>query len=257
MKTVRYKHLNEVGYGILKDENISVLNSAPWFEGIETGVTIPLHSATLLAPCEPGKIICLAINFPGATGIPENFSEPLAFLKPSTSVIGHLDTICSPFKDTDVWGESELGIVIGKKLKNVESVEIAHQGIFGYTIGNDVSASNVQGWDHHLARSKAADTFCSLGPWIDTDFDPQGKYIRGYHNGLLLRQGIASERLWAEPELIVWLSKWLTLEPGDVILTGAPTRVRNRIFLSNGDTFICEVEGLGRLENPFTYNPEI
>ena len=256
MKTVRYKYLNEVGYGVLKDENISVLNSAPWFEGTETGVTIPLHSVTLLAPCEPKKIIGIAINFPGATGLLSASNEPLVFLKPSTSVIGPKMEIRSPFSGINVWGECELAIVIGKKMSRVSEIE-AKSGIFGYTIGNDVSCDNIQDLDHHLARSKGADTFCALGPWIDTDFNPQKKYIRGYQNGELLRQGLATDRLFSEPGLLVWLSKWMTLEPGDVVLTGAPTRTRDRLFLGDGDEFTCEIDGLGRLENTYITQPEL
>ena len=131
------------------------------------------------------------------------------------------------------------------------TVSEANSAIFGYTIGNDVSCENVHGWEHHLARSKGADTFCVLGPWIDTEYNPDGKLIRGYHNETLIRSGYCQERLWKEPELLAWLSSWMTLNPGDVILTGAPSRVQDRMYFKDSDNFTCAIEGLGELSNLF------
>lgn len=251
MRTVRFIYNNQELFGIFRHPIITILDAAPWLNGKETGETVSFENVQFLAPCKPNKIIGIAINYPGSTGGNVDFKEPLVFLKPSTSIIGDNAVINSPFKNTNVWGECELVIVIGKRLCKVNDEE-ARAGIFGYTIGNDVSADNVQEWDHHLARSKAADSFCVLGPWIDTEFEPNGKFIRGFHNDILLRQGILSDRLWAEPKLLVWLSQWMTLEPGDVILTGAPMRVRERIFLEAGDSYTCEIEGLGSIKNDFT-----
>ena len=141
-------------------------------------------------------------------------------------------------------------MVIGKKLQKANTEE-ANSAVFGYTVGNDVSCENVLDWDHHLARSKGADTFCVLGPAIDTDFEPNGKYICGHHNDILMREGYCEQRLWQEPELLVWLSSWMTLEPGDVILTGAPSRVRDRVYFTDGDSFTCKIEGLGEISNSF------
>jgi 2-keto-4-pentenoate hydratase/2-oxohepta-3-ene-1,7-dioic acid hydratase in catechol pathway len=250
MRIVRFNFGGNIFYGELNSETITQWSDAPWLGGTKQTVEFNLTSVKLLAPCTPRKIIATAINYEGSTGLPEGAKEPLVFLKPSTSVIGPGDTIVSPFNDVPVWGESELAIVIGKKLCKA-SKEEAIGGIFGFTIGNDVSAENLYGWDHHLARSKAADTFCALGPWIDTDYKPESKKIRGFHNGVLLREGDPTQRLIAEPELLVWLSKWMTLEPGDVILTGAPNRVRDREYLKTGDTFTCAIEGLGELTNDF------
>ena len=176
----------------------------------------------------------------------------MVFIKPSSCIIGPNQKILSPFKNSLTWGESELGIIIGKKLKKATIKEVK-SAVFGYTIGNDITCNNINEWDHHLARSKAADTFCALGPWIDTNFDPSGKYIRGYHNKILLREGLCQDRLWKEPHLLVWLSSWMTLEEGDVVLTGAPTRVRDRMYFKEGDTFTCAIKGLGKLSNSFSF----
>lgn len=250
MKLVRIESDTGIHYGALQDDQITLWSGAPWTGGAATGKSLPAAAARLLAPCQPSKVLGMAINFPGATGLAADATEPLVFLKNSSCVIGPTDTIVSPFNDTRVWGECELGVVIGRRLTRCTREE-ATAGVFGYVIGNDVSAENIQDWDHHLPRSKAADTFCSLGPWIDTDFDPQGKIIRGYHNDILIREAYAHQRLWAEPDLLVWLSSWMTLEPGDVILTGAPARLRDRLYLSTGDTYTCIVDGLGELKNGF------
>lgn len=235
---------------MIEDDVIRLLSAAPWDSGISIDVKVPFAEAHLLAPCTPSKVVGLAINFPGATGLDAKATEPLVFLKHSQSVIGPGEKIISPFGDMPVWGESEIGVVIGKKIRKA-SLEEARNSIFGYVIGNDVSAENILNWDHHLPRSKSVDTFCPLGPWIETDFDPSGKRIRGYHNGVLIRDGFADSRLWAEPELLVMLSKWMTLEVGDVVLTGAPCRVIDRLYFKSGDVYRCEVDGLGCLENSF------
>jgi 2-keto-4-pentenoate hydratase/2-oxohepta-3-ene-1,7-dioic acid hydratase in catechol pathway len=250
MRFVRFQYSHNIHYGLLKDNKVQVWTQAPWADGKPLDSIISVNDIELLSPCQPGKIVATAINYPGATGLTKNTNEPLVFIKPSSSVIGLEKAIISPFIDALVWGECELGIVIGKKLSKATAEE-ASTAIFGYTIGNDVSCENVFGWDHHLARSKGADTFCVLGPWIDTDFDPNGKYISGYHNDILIREGYCEQRLWKEPELLVWLSSWMTLEPGDVILTGAPSRVRERIYFKEGDRFTCIIKGLGELSNPF------
>lgn len=250
MKVVRVQTDAGIRYGALSDGQIRLLTAAPWEGGGATEATISAENARLLAPCKPGKILGMAINFPGATGLAANAREPLVFLKGASVVIGPGDTIVSPFNDARVWGECELGLVIGRRLTCCTREEAA-TGVFGYVIGNDVSAENIQDWDHHLPRSKAADTFCSLGPWIDTEFDPRDKLIRGYHNDILIREAYADQRLWAEPDLLVWLSGWMTLEPGDVILTGAPARLRDRLYLSTGDSYTCVIDGLGELKNGF------
>lgn len=250
MKFVQVQIESESFFGNLEEERVVLWTRAPWDGGVATSRAVKLDDVRLLAPCKPRKVLGMAINFPGATGLAEGAQEPLVFFKNGNSIIGPKDTIISPFKNVRVWGECELGIVIGNLLTRC-TIDEARAAVFGYVIGNDVTADNIQDWDHHLPRSKAADTFCSLGPWIDTDFDPNGKFIRGYQNNLLVREASANDRIWSEPNLLVWLSSWITLEPGDVILTGAPPRVRERIFMSNGDTYTCTVDGLGELNNSF------
>jgi len=250
MKIIRFAYLNQIYYGELNNDTVILWSDAPWLGGVKLQKLIPYNKINLLAPCQPGKIVAIAINYCGATGIKKEMNEPLVFFKPPSSIIGHNQSIVSPFSNSLVWGECELAIVMAKKIS--PSIKINPQDcIFGYTIANDVSAENVQGWDHHLARSKGADTFCSLGPCIDTNFKPDSQKIRGYHNDVILREGRLSDRLWKELELLTWLSSWITLNPGDVILTGTPKRVRDRQYFNNGDNFSCIISGLGKLNNPY------
>jgi 2-keto-4-pentenoate hydratase/2-oxohepta-3-ene-1,7-dioic acid hydratase in catechol pathway len=255
VRYIRFKHNNTTHYGSLLEGGVvqqvkRIPNEEVGQIEITESAELLLSEVELLAPCQPEKIIAIAINYPGTSGLTKKTIEPLVFIKPSSSVIGNNQTITSPFNNTLVWGEPELAIVIGKELSKA-TIEDARKAIFGYTIGNDVSCDNVHGWDHHLARSKGADTFCVLGPWIDTEYNPNGKTIKGYHNNTLIRDGYCQERLWKEPELLVWLSSWITLKPGDVILTGTPKRVQERIYFEDGDRFTCVIEGLGRLSNTF------
>ena len=250
MKIIKFKKDDLVGYGQLLDQKVKVFETYPWIDDAFNGQILDLHELNLLAPCDPSKIVGLAINFHGSTGSSEDMKEPLVFIKPSSSLIGPDEDIVSPFKDINIWGECELAIVIGSLLKNA-SLEEVKKSIFGYSIGNDVTADNINNWDHHLARSKGCDSFCVIGPWIDTDFIPDDQIISGYHNDQLIRRGFLNERIFKEPNFLVELSKWLTLYPGDVILTGAPNRTRDRMYFSDGDSYSCVIEGLGKISNNF------
>lgn len=188
------------------------------------------------------KIVALAINFRGATGLTATITEPLVFLKSSNAITGNNAKIKLPFSEK-TWGESELAAVIKKPSKNVPLNE-AQDCILGYLPANDVSCDNIESWDHHLARSKSADGFCPLGDYIDTDYDPRNKIIRAYHNDVLLREGNTNSMIWPFPKIIHWLSQWMTLYPGDIVLSGAPPRVGEKLFLKPGDSFRVEIEGL-------------
>jgi 2-keto-4-pentenoate hydratase/2-oxohepta-3-ene-1,7-dioic acid hydratase in catechol pathway len=251
VKLVRYREGKILRFGEVVGDRVLPVRGDPLKGGAGRGRGVPLRSVRLAAPCAPTKVVAVAINYKEATGATAGMKEPLVFLKSPEGVIGPGEAIRCPFRGVRVWGEPEIAVVIGRRLSGA-SVRTARRGIFGYTIANDVSAHNVQGWDHHLARSKAADTFCPLGPWIDTRFEPGDHRIEGWHNDVLLRRGRAGDRLWKDAALIAWLSRWMTLNPWDVVLTGTPPRTRDRLFLREGDTFACEVEGLGRLENRFT-----
>jgi 2-keto-4-pentenoate hydratase/2-oxohepta-3-ene-1,7-dioic acid hydratase in catechol pathway len=241
MKLVRYSDSSgKPAWGVISGASVYALDGDPLDTSRLGSIAGPTDSLRLLAPCRPGKIIGIAINFPGASGLTENMAEPLVFLKAGTSVCGPGDDIICRFSSPQVWGEAELAVIVGR-----------NNSIFGYTAANDVSANNIENRDHHLARSKSADTFCPLGPWIDTEYSPAHRLIQGFQNEELIRRGNSDERLWHDERLIQWLAIWMTLEPWDVILTGAPTRVVPRRYLKDGDEFVVRIDGLGELRNRF------
>lgn len=252
MKIVRYlaRGIGEPCWGCLENDAVVALESDPLEGKRRAGKPVLLREARLIAPCRPGKVVGLAINYEGATGLTPEMKEPLVFLKPGSSVCGPGDPIECGFSDVQVWGEAELAIVIGRRLRRAAPEEAA-AGILGYTAANDVSATNVEDRDHHLARSKAADDFCPLGPWIDTEFVPKGQTIEGFQNKELIRKGTLDQRLWGDAKVVSWLSGWMTLEPWDVILTGTPSRVVPRRYLRDGDEFLVRIDGLGELRNTF------
>ena len=251
MKLLRYQRGDlEPSFGCLVDGDVHRLEGDPLVDPTPGERVGPLDSVRLLAPCEPGKVVAMAINFPGIEGWSEAMAEPVVFIKPSTSVCGPGDPVINPFPDLPWWGEAELAVVIKSRLRNATPAEI-QAGVLGFTIGNDVTVENLDSRDHHLARSKCADTFCPLGPWIDTDYDASDRLTEAVQNGEVIRRARSSEQVWQWPRILEWLSSWTTLEPWDVVLTGnAPDTVGMR-FVEHGDVYTARVEGLGELTNPF------
>ena len=256
MKIVRYAATASAApqWGSVVDGRVHPLSADPLSNGRPQEPSEPIDKVHLFAPCQPAKVMALAVNYEGSTGWTEGMKEPLVFLKANTSVCGPRDEIRSPFGTTNVWGEAELAIVIGRRLRGASDAE-AKVAIFGYTAANDVSADNFEGWDHHLARSKAADTFCPLGPWIDTEYDPKNRAVEAWQRGELIRRGNTDQRLWSDVHTVALLSRWMTLEPWDVILTGTPPRVVPRRYLKEGEEFVVRIEGLGELKNVFLRDP--
>jgi 2-keto-4-pentenoate hydratase/2-oxohepta-3-ene-1,7-dioic acid hydratase in catechol pathway len=252
MKIVRYKEGKDgaVHCGVIVDDRVKRIQGDIFCAHTVEADAGKYADLTLLSPCVPGKVVALAANYRGATGVTETMSEPVVFVKPAGSVIGPQESIVSPFKDVNVWGEAELAIVVGKRLRNA-SLQQAHEAIFGYTCANDVTAENVEGRDHHLVRSKGADSFCPLGPWIDTAFNPADALILAYQNGIMIRRGNLKDRIWKDEHTLQWLSLWMTLDPGDVVLTGTPPRVTEKTFLQDGDIFTVDIQGLGKMSNRF------
>jgi 2-keto-4-pentenoate hydratase/2-oxohepta-3-ene-1,7-dioic acid hydratase in catechol pathway len=213
-----------------------------------TGETFPLRQVTLLAPCRPGKVVAIGLNYRdhAAEMKMELPQEPILFLKASSSVIGPGAPIIFRTSIGRVDYEAELVVVIGEQIKDGDTEE-ASQAIFGYTCGNDVSARHLQKTDGQWARAKSFDTFCPLGPWIVTDVDPAALAISLDVNGECKQKSSTDQLVFGPAELVSFISQVMTLEPGDVILTGTPSGVGR---LQDGDSVTVHIEGIGALTNP-------
>ena len=254
MKVARFATEGEdPRYGIVDDEDLVVLRSDPIFAGFDTtGERVPLAHARLLAPVIPrSKVVCVGLNYAehraDMAGIdaPEN---PIIFLKPNTAVVGPGDPIRIPPVEGRITHEAELVVVIGRIAKQVPAERWADY-VFGYTIGNDVSARDQMFVDGQWARAKGYDTFAPIGPWIETELDPAGLEIRSYVDGEPRRHGNTRDLIHGLPELIAYITDVWTMLPGDIIMTGTPSGAGG--FLA-GQVVEIDIEGIGRLSNPAT-----
>ena len=248
MKYVRFCINKEDGqYGILEDKNILEISDLQFKEHILTSRKYNLSEVKIITPVVPSKVIALGFNYKDLVGSRDRYDEPIIFFKSSTSVIGPNDNIILPETDIDIWAEVELTIVIGKHCSNV-TVEEAEDYIFGYTIGNDVTMRNILGRDHHLARSKACDTFCPLGPFIETDLDTSNLRLQNKINDKLFQDSTTQYRILKDCEIVSLISNLITLMPGDVILSGAPAGAEDS-KIKNGDKVTVSIDKLGELTN--------
>ena len=254
MKIVRFidNKNKSYSYGIIESDYICPILGIPFSDQLETDRdrAVPFDPTLLLVPCKPTKVVALAINYQGATGQTASMSEPLVFLKSSNAVVGYNEKIRLPFT-SNTWGEAELGVVIKQTTTSQVTASNVDEYILGYISANDVSCDNVEDRDHHLARSKSADGFCPIGQYIDTDYDYRDKKILAYHNDILLRKGNTNQMIWKPGEIMSWLSGWLTLYPGDIVITGTPSRIRDRLYLADGDSYTVKIEGFPDLVTTF------
>jgi 2-keto-4-pentenoate hydratase/2-oxohepta-3-ene-1,7-dioic acid hydratase in catechol pathway len=253
VKIARFSVEGEASYGILDEdaEELVVLAGDPMFAGYRTtGERVPLGAAKLLAPVIPrSKVVGVGLNYAAHSddvGQEQPSDRPLLFLKPNTSVIGPGEAIQLPPVEGRIVHEGELAIVIGRIAKQVP-LERAHEAVFGYTIGNDVSARDEMFADGQWARAKGYDTFCPLGPYIETELDPANLDIRTFVDGEPRRSGNTSEMRFSVAEIVAAASDVWTLLPGDVILTGTPAGPGG---FTAGQTVDITIEGIGTLSNP-------
>ncbi|MEO6418106.1 MAG: fumarylacetoacetate hydrolase family protein [Polyangiaceae bacterium] len=209
---------------------------------------MPWTESQLVCPVLPSKILCIGRNYAAHAKelgheVP---SEPLLFLKPPSALIGPGDTIVLPKESARVEHEAELGVIIGRKCRNV-SREEALSYVFGYTCVGDITARDLQKKDGQWSRAKGFDTFCPVGPWIETTLDPASVRVTARVNGTTKQDGSTTQMMFPVAELIAYVSRMMTLEPGDLLVTGTPEGVGP---LVSGDLLEIEIEGIGTLRSP-------
>ena len=236
-------------YGSLDGENVQEISAAPWTEWGGTGRSFPLSSVRLLAPVEPRKIVCVGRNYSAhaaelGNDVPK---EPLIFLKAPTSVIGPADAIVLPKYSQRVEHEGELGLVIGRKCSHLNDQENPLSYVMGYTCMNDVTARDLQKADVQFTRAKGFDTFCPTGPHIESELRPDDLLVETIVNGDVRQSGKTSLMVFPPAFLVRWISRMMTLEPGDLIATGTPAGVGP---IAAGDVVDVRIAGIGVLRNP-------
>ena len=244
-KFVRYSQSQEISYGVLDGDQIKQLDKSPIEQGKVTGKTIALDEVKLLAPCEPGKVIAVGLNYQTHLGDRDPAAYPGLFLKLPTSIIATEEEIVFPEGARNVHYEGELVVVIGKKASKA-SKENAADYIFGITVGNDVSERSWQQADLQWFRAKASDTFGPMGPIIVQGLDHNDLQLTTRLNGDVVQSQRTTGLIFDVEEIISYVSQFVTLNPGDVIFTGTPGTTRR---MSPGDTVEVELEGVGILRN--------
>jgi len=249
MRIVRFQAAGEpVQYGWFGGEKIGGIEGDVFGKFKRLEAHLPVTQARLLTPCVPGKIVCVGRNFvEHAKELGNEVPQiPLIFLKPPSSVLNPGEAIMLPPQSRQVEHEGELVAVIGKRGRNVTAEE-AKKYIFGYTVGNDVTARDLQKSDGQWTRAKGFDTFCPFGPWIDTEFDVSDAVITCKVNGQPRQMASTRDLVFSVTTLVAYISSVMTLEPGDLIFTGTPAGVSP---LRAGDEVVVEIERLGVLRNP-------
>lgn len=250
MRTCRYRHGGSERWGVIEGDQVRPLTGEPWAGGLPEGKALALAGVTLLAPVQPSKVVCVGRNYVAHARELGNEmpKQPLLFLKPPSAVIGPLEPIRCPPQSTDVQHEVELGVVVGRALARAGAAE-ARQAIFGYTCVNDVTARDIQREEKHFTRAKGFDTFCPVGPWVDTGLDATDLSVSCRVNGTERQRGSTRDMVFDPAALLAFISNVMTLLPGDLISTGTPEGVGR---LQPGDWVEVEVSGLGILRNPVT-----
>ncbi|MGL5929518.1 MAG: fumarylacetoacetate hydrolase family protein [Dermatophilaceae bacterium] len=253
MRIARFTTGEDPVYGLVDGagEKIAEITGDPIYQRIElTGATHLVDDVRLLAPVIPrSKVVGVGRNYADHAAemggdVP---AEPLLFLVPNTAVVGPGDPVVIPPQSAEVHYEGELAVVIGRLCKDIAPDDVASV-VFGYTVANDVTARDLQRSDGQWARAKGFDTFCPLGPWIETDLDPGELHVVTRLDGEVVQDGTTAEMVHGVAALVAHVSAAFTLLPGDVILTGTPAGVGP---VTAGQRVEVEVEGIGVLSNPF------
>ena len=236
-------------YGLLDGETIHKISAAPWVEWSRENVSLALREARLLAPVEPSKVVCVGRNYAAHAAEVGNElpKEPLIFLKAPSSITGPEEPIVLTSYSKQVEHEGELAVVIGKTCAHLNDSEDPLAHVLGFTCLNDVTARDLQKSDVQFTRAKSFDTFCPIGPHIETQFEPRDALVETRVNGKVRQSGSTSQMVFPVAYLVRWISRMMTLFPGDVIATGTPSGVGPIV---PGDSVEVSISGIGILHNP-------
>jgi 2-keto-4-pentenoate hydratase/2-oxohepta-3-ene-1,7-dioic acid hydratase in catechol pathway len=256
MKICRYEVRDASGagstvprYGLIEGENVIEISGPPWGQWSRRSRSMRLVDVRLLAPVEPSKVVCIGRNYAAHAAELGNEvpKEPLMFLKPPSSIVGPEEAIVLTKYSQKVEHEGELAIIIGRRCSQLSDAEDALSFVRGYTCLNDVTARDLQKSDVQFTRGKGFDTFCPVGPHIETALDPSNVLVETRVNGAVRQSGTTSLMVYPPAFLVRWISRMMTLMPGDVIATGTPAGVGPLVA---GDTVEVSVAGVGVLCNP-------
>ena len=248
VKIVRFKAGDDIAYGLAEAEGVTLYQGSPFVTWEATETLIPWDAVQLLAPVLPSKVVGVGQNYADHADeldadVPD---EPLIFLKPATSVVGPNVAVIRPPESEEVHHEAELAVVIGRPARRIRA-EDASQFVFGYTAANDITARDLQRRDGQWARSKGFDTFCPLGPAIETELDPLERLaVIGRVDGEVRQAGFTADMVFGVAEILEHVSAVMTLLPGDVVLTGTPAGVSE---VQPGELMEVEIDGIGVLAN--------
>ena len=236
-------------YGLLDGETIRKISDAPWVEWSRENVSLAIREARLLPPVEPSKVVCVGRNYAAHAAEMGNElpKEPLIFLKSPSSITGPGEPIVLTSYSKQVEHEGELAVVIGKTCAHLKDSEDPLAYVLGYTCLNDVTARDLQKSDVQFTRAKSFDTFCPIGPHIETQFEPRDALVETRVNGKVRQSGSTSQMAFPVAYLVRWISRMMTLFPGDVIATGTPSGVGP---IAPGDSVEVAISGIGILHNP-------
>lgn len=235
-------------YGLLDDHEVREIEGVPWEHWTEVHKHWTRKEVRLLAPCEPAKVLCIGRNYAAHAAEMGNPlpKEPMLFMKPSSSIIGPEESIVLPTYSNRVEHEGELAVVIGKKCAHLSDDADPLEYVFGYTCLNDVTARDLQKADIQFTRAKGFDTFCPVGPYVETHLDPANVLVECRVNAQVRQSGNTSLMAYPIAFLVRWISRMMTLFPGDLIASGTPAGVGP---LVSGDVVEVSADGVGTLRN--------
>ena len=262
-RIVRFSTADGARWGIADASSVEEFSGAPWDAATtRTGRTVALEGLRLLAPATPSKVLALGYNFKSLFADPagrtsarephyqdEGF-EPIVFLKGPNTISDPAGTVAIPRGCTEVWVEVEVTAVIGRRARNLRDATAARDVVFGLTIGNDITALNVLGRDWHLARSKSLDGFCPVGPAIVRGLDDSDVRMRTTINGRQTQGSTSGDRVLDTYAAVAFASRIMTLEPGDLVMTGTPAGARQSL-VRPGDRVEVSIDGVGTLATTF------